>query len=154
MKNKAYKFDVDKVDGAKTFFKKTTIPKIESSQPEIITNLMKEKNIGRAEAIDLLADNSMAQLQKSLIQSNRSPESLFGLVANTFKIGKKGQLLDITKKVLKDGKEVEVFTSTGKLIKAGGDMPTIMKKVMDDESLERVTSAFLEPLKDYRAAGS
>ena len=152
MKNKAYKFDVDKVDGARTFFKKTTIPKIESSQPEIITNLMKEKNIGRAEAIDLLADNSMAQLKKSLIQSNRSPESLFGLVANTFKIGKKGQLLDITKKVLKDGKEVEIFTSTGKLIKAGGDMPTIMKKVMDDESLEKVTSAFLEPLKDYRAA--
>ena len=152
MKNKAYKFDVDKVDGARTFFKKTTIPKIESSQPEIITNLMKDKNIGRTEAIDLLADNSMAQLQKSLIQSNRSPETLFRLVANTFKIGKKGQLLDITKKVLKDGKEVEVFTSTGKLIKAGGDMPTIMKKVMDDESLEKVTGAFLEPLKDYRAA--
>jgi len=152
MKNKAYKFDAQKVDGAKTFFKKTTVPKIESSQPEIITNLMKDKNIGRAEAIDLLADNSMAQLQKSLIQSNRSPESLFGLVANTFKIGKKGQLLDITRKVLKDGKEVEVFTSTGKLIKAGGDMPTIMKKVMDDESLEKVSKAFLEPLKDYRAA--
>ena len=152
MKNKAYKFDVDKVDGARKFFKKTTVPKIDSSQPEVINNLMKEKNIGRAEAIDLLADNSMAQLKKSLIESNRSPETLFRLVANTFKLDKKGQLLDITKKVLKDGKEVEVFTSTGKLIKAGGDMPTIMKKVMDDESLEKVTSAFLEPLKDYRAA--
>ena len=152
MKNKAYEFDAQKVAGAKTFFKKTTVPKIESSQPEIINNLMKDKNIGRAEAIDLLADNSMAQLQKSLIQSNRSPESLFGLVANTFKIDKKGELLDVTKKVLQEGKEVEVFTSTGKLIKAGGDVPTIMKKVMDDEGLEKVTSAFLEPLKDYRAA--
>ena len=152
MKNKAYEFDAQKVAGAREFFKKTTVPKIDSSQPEVINNLMKEKNIGRAEAIDLLADNSMAQLKKSLIESNRSPETLFRLVANTFKLDKKGQLLDITKKVLKDGKEVEVFTSTGKLIKAGGDMPTIMKKVMDDESLEKVTSAFLEPLKDYRAA--
>ena len=152
MKNKAYEFDAQKVAGAKEFFKKTTVPKLESSQPEIVTNLMKDKNIGRAEAVDLLADNTMAQLKKSLIESNRSPESLFGLVANTFKIGKKGQLLDITRKVLKDGKEVEVFTSTGKLIKAGGDMPTIMKKVMDDEGLEKVSKAFLEPLKDYRAA--
>jgi hypothetical protein len=152
MKNKAYEFDAQKVAGAREFFKKTTVPKIDSSQPEVITNLMKEKNIGRAEAIDLLADNTMAQLKKSLIESNRSPETLFRLVANTFKLDKKGQLLDITKKVLKDGKEVEVFTSTGKLIKAGGDVPTIMKKVMDDESLEKVTGAFLEPLKDYRAA--
>jgi hypothetical protein len=152
MKNKAYEFDAQKVAGAREFFKKTTVPKIDSAQPEVITNLMKDKNIGRAEAIDLLADNTMAQLKKSLIESNRSPETLFRLVANTFKLDKKGQLLDITKKVLKDGKEVEVFTSTGKLIKAGGDMPTIMKKVMDDESLEKVTGAFLEPLKDYRAA--
>ena len=152
MKNKAYEFDAQKVAGAREFFKKTTVPKIDSSQPEVITNLMKDKNIGRAEAVDLLADNTMAQLKKSLIESNRSPETLFRLVANTFKLDKKGQLLDITKKVLKDGKEVEVFTSTGKLIKAGGDVPTIMKKVMDDESLEKVTSAFLEPLKDYRAA--
>ena len=152
MKNKAYEFDAQKVAGAREFFKKTTVPKIDSAQPEVITNLMKDKNIGRAEAIDLLADNTMAQLKKSLIESNRSPETLFRLVANTFKLDKKGQLLDITKKVLKDGKEVEVFTSTGKLIKAGGDVPTIMKKVMDDESLEKVTGAFLEPLKDYRAA--
>mgnify|MGYP003636218319 FL=1 len=110
MKNKAYEFDSQKVAGAKEFFKKTTVPKLESSQPEIVTNLMKDKNIGRAEAVDLLADNTMAQLKKSLIESNRSPESLFGLVANTFKIGKKGQLLDITRKVLKDGKEGTTYS--------------------------------------------
>jgi len=152
MKNKAYQFDPQKVAGAKEFFIKNTIPKLEAETPELITDLMQSKNITRKEAIELSADNTMAQLQKSLIESNRSPETLFKLVGDTFRIGKKGQLLDITKKVIQEGKEVEVFTSTGKLLKAGGDMPTIMKKVMDDEGLSKVQGAFLEPLKDYRAA--
>ena len=152
MKNKAYEFDPTKVAKAKDFFIKTTIPKIENQSPEIIDDLMKSKNITRKEAIELSADNTMAQLKKSLIESNRSPETLFKLIADTFKIDKKGALLDVTEKVIKEGKEVNVFTSEGKLIKAGGDLPTIMKKVMDDEALEKVTGAFLEPLKDYRAA--
>ena len=152
MKNKAYSFNPQKVNKAKDFFKKFTVPKIESSQPELISNLMQKKSITRQEAIDLLADNTMTQLQKSLIESNRSPESLFQLVANTFKISKKGELLDVTKKVLKEGKEVEVFTSQGALIKAGGSVPDIMKKALDSESVEVVSKAFLEPLKDYRAA--
>ncbi len=152
MKNKAYQFDPQKVAGAKEFFKKNAVPKILNEQPETIESIMKQKNITQAEAIELLADNSMTQLQKSLIESNRSPESLFRLIADTFKIGKRGELLDVTKKVIQEGKEVQVFTSEGKLVKAGGDVPTIMKKVMDDEGLEKVTGAFLEPLKDYRAA--
>lgn len=152
MKNKAYSFNPQKVNKAKDFFKKFTVPKIESSQPELISNLMQKKSITRQEAIDLLADNTMTQLQKSLIESNRSPESLFQLVANTFKISKKGELLDVTKKVLKEGKEVEVFTSQGALIKAGGSVPDIMRKALDSESVEVVSKAFLEPLKDYRAA--
>ncbi len=152
MKNKAYTFNPQKVNKAKDFFKKFTVPKIESSQPKLISDLMQKKSISRQEAVDLLTDNTMTQLQKSLIESNRSPESLFQLVANTFKISKKGELLDITKKVLKDGKEVEVFTSQGTLIKAGGSVPDIMKKALDGEGFETVSKAFLEPLKDYRAA--
>jgi len=152
MKNKAYEFDPTKVAKARDFFIKTTIPKIENQTPEIITDLMKSKNITRKEAIELSADNTMAQLKKSLIESNRSPETLFKLISDTFKIDKKGVLLDITQQVTKEGKQVGVFTSEGKLIKAGGDLPTIMKKVMDDEGLEKVAGAFLEPLKDYRAA--
>ena len=152
MKNKAYTFNPQKVNKAKDFFKKFTVPKIESSQPKLISDLMEKKSISRQEAVDLLADNTMSQLQKSLIESNRSPESLFQLVANTFKISKKGELLDITKKVLKDGKEVEVFTSQGTLIKAGGSVPDIMRKALDGEGFETVSKAFLEPLKDYRAA--
>ena len=152
MKNKAYSFNPQKVNKAKDFFKKFTVPKIESSQPKLISDLMQKKSISRQEAVDLLADNTMTQLQKSLIESNRSPESLFQLVANTFKISKKGELLDITKKVLKEGKEVEVFTSQGALIKAGGSVPDIMRKALDSESVEVVSKAFLEPLKDYRAA--
>ena len=152
MKNKAYEFDPTKVAKARDFFIKTTIPKIENQTPEIITDLMKSKNITRQEAIELSADNTMAQLKKSLIESNRSPETLFKLIADTFKIDKKGVLLDVAQKTIKEGKDVGVFTSEGKLIKAGGDLSTIMKKVMDDEGLEKVTGAFLEPLKDYRAA--
>ncbi len=152
MKNKAYEFDPQKVAGAKEFFKENAVPKILNEQPETIESIMRQKNISQKEAIELLADNSMAQLQKSLIESNRSPESLFRLIADTFKISKRGEILDVTKKVIQEGKEVQVFTSEGKLVKAGGDVPTIMKKVMDDEGLEKVTGAFLEPLKDYRAA--
>ena len=119
MKNKAYQFDPQKIEGAKQFFIKNTLPKLEKETPEIIEDLMKSKGITRKEAIELSADNTMAQLQKSLIESNRSPESLFKLIADTFRVSKRGELIDITKKVIQEGKEVEVFTSTGKLLKAG-----------------------------------
>ena len=152
MKNKAYAFDVQKITGAKDFFKKNTVPKIMNEQPEIIEGLMKDKSITRNEAIDLFSDRTMAQLQKSLIESNRNPESLFRLIASTFKIDKRGELLDISKNIVKDGKEVQVLTSEGSFIRAGGSVPDLMKKVIKDESFEAVNRAFLEPIKDYRAA--
>ena len=152
MKNKAYEFDPAKVAGAKEFFKKNTVPKILNEQPELIQKIIKEKNITQKEAIDLLADSTMSDLKNSLIKSNRNPESLFRLIAGTFKIKDKSSLLDTAKETVKKGKEVSVLTSEGKLIQAGGDLQTVMKKVLDAEDAEVVGKAFLEPLKDYRAA--
>ena len=152
MKNKAYEFDPAKVAGAKEFFKKNTVPKIMNEQPELIQKIIKEKNITQKEAIDLLADSTMSDLKNSLIKSNRNPESLFRLIAGTFKIKDKSSLLDTAKETVKKGKEVSVLTSEGKLIQAGGDLQTVMKKVLDAEDAEVVGKAFLEPLKDYRAA--
>ena len=152
MKNKAYEFDPAKVAGAKEFFKKNTVPKILNEQPELIQKIIKEKNITQKEAIDLLADSTMSHLKNSLIKSNRNPESLFRLIAGTFKIKDKSSLLDTAKETVKKGKEVSVLTSEGKLIQAGGDLQTVMKKVLDAEDAEVVGKAFLEPLKDYRAA--
>ena len=152
MKNKAYEFDPAKVAGAKEFFKKNTVPKIMNEQPELIQKIIKEKNITQKEAIDLLADSTMSDLKNSLIKSNRNPESLFRLIAGTFKIKDKSSLLDTAKETVKKGKEVSVLTSEGKLIRAGGDLQTVMKKVLDAEDAEVVGKAFLEPLKDYRAA--
>lgn len=152
MKNKAYEFDPAKVAGAKEFFKKNTVPKILNEQPELIQKIIKEKNITQKEAIDLLADSTMSDLKNSLIKSNRNPESLFRLIAGTFKIKDKSSLLDTAKETVKKGKEVSVLTSEGKLLQAGGDLQTVMKKVLDAEDAEVVGKAFLEPLKDYRAA--
>ena len=100
----------------------------------------------------MLADSTMSDLKNSLIKSNRNPESLFRLIAGTFKIKDKSSLLDTAKETVKKGKEVSVLTSEGKLIQAGGDLQTVMKKVLDAEDAEVVGKAFLEPLKDYRAA--
>ncbi len=108
---------------------------------------MKEQGVTQKEAIEILTDKTMADLKKSLIESNRNPESLFRLIADTFKIGKRGELLDVTKKVIQEGKEVQVFTSEGKLVKAGGDVPTIMKKVMDDEGARRCKGSILRTIK-------
>ena len=152
MKNKAYKFDPQKVEGAKEFFKKNTVPKIMNEQPELIENLIKNKNITKNEAVDLLADNTMADLKTSLLQSNRDPESLFRLITKTFKIKETGKFRDAIKQTTKEGKDVTVLSSEGNLIRAGGSLQDVMKKVLDAEGAEAVGRAFLEPLKDYRAA--
>ena len=68
----------------------------------------------------------------------RNPESLFRLIAGTFKIKDKSSLLDTAKETVKKGKEVSVLTSEGKLIQAGGDLQTVMKKVLDAEDAEVV----------------
>jgi hypothetical protein len=152
MQNKAYAFDPQKIKGAKEFFKKFTVPKIVNEQPELIDGLMKNRNINRNEAIELFADNTMSDLQKSLLQSNRDPESLFRLISKSFKITDTGKLRDVARQTTKEGKDVSVLTSEGKLIRAGGSLQDVMKKVLDAEGAEAVGRAFLEPLKDYRAA--
>jgi hypothetical protein len=152
MQNKAYAFDPQKIIGAKEFFKKNTVPKIMNEQPELINNLMKARNINENQAIELFADSTISDLQKSLLQSNRDPESLFRLITKSFKITDTGKLRDIAKQTTKEGKDVSVFTSEGRLIRAGGSLQDVMKKVLDAEGAEAVGKAFLEPLKDYRAA--
>jgi hypothetical protein len=154
MKNKAFDLDLSskRFEPTKNFFKTYTMPKILAEQPETIQRLMKEQGVTQKEAIDIFTDKTMSDLKKSLVESNRNPDSLFRLIAQTFRIQDKGRLLDTTKKIIKEGKEVSVLTSEGKLLQAGGNMQTIMKKVLDDEGAEALGRSFLEPLKDYRAA--
>ena len=155
MKNKAYDFDPEAIKGAEKFFVKNTIPQINKLEPNTIPNFAKANNVGIEEAEKLFAQKTMADLKKSLIESNRDPESLFRYITGErgFKIkGARGALRDAGYKTIKEGKEVDVLTREGKLVQAGIDLPTVMKQVMDDEGVEVVGKAFFKPLKDYRAA--
>jgi len=155
MKNKAYDFDPEAIKGAEKFFVKNTIPQINKLEPNTIPNFAKANNVGIEEAEKLFAQKTMADLKKSLIESNRDPESLFRYITGErgFKIkGARGTLRDAGYKTIKEGKEVDVLTREGKLVQAGIDLPTVMKQVMDDEGVEVVGKAFFKPLKDYRAA--
>ena len=133
MENKAYDFDPDAIKGAEKFFVKNTIPQINKLEPNTIPNFAKANNVSIEEAEKLFAQKTMADLKKSLIESNRDPESLFRLIAGTFKIKDKSSLLDTAKETVKKGKEVSVLTSEGKLIQAGGDLQTVMKKVLGQQ---------------------
>jgi len=155
MKNKAYDFDPDAIKGAEKFFIKNTIPQINKLEPNTIPNFAKTNNVSIEEAEKLFAQKTMADLKKSLIESNRDPESLFRYITGEkgFKIkGARGELRDAGYKTIKEGKEVDVLTREGKLVQAGIDLPTVMKQVMDDEGVEVIGKAFFKPLKDYRAA--
>jgi hypothetical protein len=153
-KNKAYDFNPDAIIGAKDFFRDNTIPQIVKDQPGIIEGLMKENKFTRKEAIDLLTDSTMADLKKSLIESNRDPESLFRLVTGEggFQLGDSARtsIRAVAQKSIDQGKNVKVLTSegklvqapikkgeelsrTGKLIQAGMDLPTVMKQVLKHE---------------------
>lgn len=155
MKNKAYDFDPEAIKGAEKFFVKNTIPQINKLEPNTIPNFAKANGLNIEEAEKLFAQKTMADLKKSLIESNRDPESLFRYITGErgFKIkGARGALRDAGYKTIKEGKEVDVLTREGKLVQAGIDLPTVMKQVMDDEGVEVVGKAFFKPLKDYRAA--
>ena len=155
MKNKAYDFDPEAIKGAEKFFIKNTIPQINKLEPNTIPNFAKANNVSIEEAEKLFAQKTMADLKKSLIESNRDPESLFRYITGErgFKIkGARGALRDAGYKTIKEGKEVDVLTREGKLVQAGIDLPTVMKQVMDDEGVEVIGKAFFKPLKDYRAA--
>ena len=155
MKNKAYDFDPEAIKGAEKFFVKNTIPQINKLEPNTIPNFAKANNVSIEEAEKLFAQKTMADLKKSLIESNRDPESLFRYITGEkgFKIkGARGALRDAGYKTIKEGKEVDVLTREGKLVQAGIDLPTVMKQVMDDEGVEVIGKAFFKPLKDYRAA--
>jgi hypothetical protein len=155
MKNKAYDFDPEAIKGAEKFFIKNTIPQIKQLQPNTIPDLAKKEGISLENAEKLLAQKTMADLKKSLIESNRDPESLFRYITGEygFKIkSARGELRDAGYRTLKEGKEVDVLTREGRLVQAGMDLPTVMKQVMDDEGVEAVGKAFFKPLKDYRAA--
>ena len=155
MKNKAYDFDPDAIKGAENFFVKNTIPQINKLEPNTIPNFAKANNVSIEEAEKLFAQKTMADLKKSLIESNRDPESLFRYITgdDAFRIkGARGELRDAGYKAIKEGKDVDVLTREGRLVQAGIDLPTVMKQVMNEEGAEIVGKAFFKPLKDYRAA--
>ena len=148
MKNKAYKFDPVKVKGAKEFFIKNVINKSDDLKADI-AEVAKIKNISEAQALEDFAENQMKQLKTSLIQSNRSPDTVFNQIAKTFRIPTTA-LRDEAGNVIKD-QSGKIVTKQEKLLQVGEDVRNVVAKQMGDD-FSPVTKAFLEPADDYRAA--
>ena len=148
MKNKAYKFDPTKIKGAKNFYINNIIKKNADLQEEV-ADLAKVKGISQEQALEEFADAQMKQVQKSLIQSNRAPDTVFNQIAKTFRIPTTA-LRDDAGNLIKD-EAGNVITKQERVLQAGEDVRNLIAKQMGDD-FSPVTKAFLEPAQDYRAA--
>lgn len=137
-KNKDYQFDPTKIKKARNFFLKNVINKNDDLLKEA-SDFAKTEGISLQKAKEQLADASMEQLKKSLIQSNRSPETLFNQISKTFRIEPDAL-----------SKEAEKADT---LLKAGENVQDVLlKQTRAKGDFKEVTGAFLEPTRDYRAA--
>jgi hypothetical protein len=148
MKNQAYKFDPTKIKGAKNFYINNIIKRNADLQEEV-ADLAKVKGISQDEALDQFADAQMKQIQKSLIQSNRAPDTVFNQIAKTFRVPTTA-LRDDAGNLIKD-EAGKVITKEERVLQAGEDVRNVIAKQMGDD-FSPVTKAFLEPAQDYRAA--
>ena len=148
MKNKAYKFDPTKIKGAKKFYIDNIIKRNADLQEEV-ADLAKVKGISQEQALEEFADAQMKQVQKSLIQSNRAPDTVFNQIAKTFRIPTTA-LRDDAGNIIKD-EAGNVITKQERVLQAGEDVRNVIAKQMGDD-FSPVTKAFLEPAQDYRAA--
>ena len=148
MKNEAYKFDPTKISKAKDFYITRIIGKNADLQEEV-ADLARVKGISQEQALDQFADAQMKQVQKSLIQSNRAPDTVFNQIAKTFRVPTTA-LRDDAGNLIKD-EAGKVITKQERILQAGEDVRNVIAKQMDDD-FSPVTKAFLEPAEDYRAA--
>ena len=139
-KNKSYQFDPKKIKGAEAFFKKLI-----QGNKDLLENVDTfAKTTDRTsetwkKSLDEFATNRMELLKRQIIESDRSPDTIFNAVAKTFRLPAK-ELLDDTGKV--------VGTVEGSLLKKG----QTVQDIVDVKKFKAVTDAFLETSTDYRAA--
>ena len=140
-KNKAYKFDPEKIKGAKDYFKNKVVSRNEDILKEVDTFAKTTNRNSKEwkEALEKFSSNRMEYLKRQIIESDRSPDTIFNAVAKTFRIPTKS-LKDETGKI--------VGTIEGGLLKKG----QTIQDVVDLKNYKAVTDGFLETSTDYRAA--
>jgi len=139
-KNKSYKFDPEKIKGAKDFFKNLT--KTNDDIAVIVDDLAKTTDRSSDawnKSLDEFSTNRMELLKRQIIESDRSPDTIFNAVAKTFRI---------PTKTLRDEAGDIVGTVEGALLKKG----QTVQDVVDVKKYKSITDAFLETSTDYRAA--
>ena len=139
-KNKSYKFDPEKIKGAKDFFKNLT--KNNDDIAVIVDDLAKTTDRSSDawnKSLDEFSTNRMELLKRQIIESDRSPDTIFNAVAKTFRI---------PTKTLRDEAGDIVGTVEGALLKKG----QTVQDVVDVKKYKSITDAFLETSTDYRAA--
>ena len=140
-KNKAYQFNPEKVKGAKEFFKKEVVMKDESLRRLVddLAGTTKRDAPEWQKSLDEFASNRMELLKRQVVESERSPDTIFNAVAKVFRI---------PTKELRDEAGKLVGTVEGSLLKKG----QTVQDLVDVNKYKSVTDAFLETSTDYRAA--
>ena len=146
-KNKDYKFNPEKIKGAKEFFKDLIYnPKtkriVNQDLADNVNTLAKTNDITSPEwskALDEFSTNRMELLKRQIIESDRSPDTIFNEVAKIFRI---------PTRELKDEAGKVIGTVEGSLLKTG----QTIQDIVDIKKYKSVTDAFLETSTDYRAA--
>lgn len=139
-KNKSYKFDPEKVKGAKEFFKNLT--KTNDDIAVLVDDLAKTTDRSSDawnKSLDEFSTNRMELLKRQIIESDRSPDTIFNEVAKVFRI---------PTKTLRDEAGEVVGTVEGALLKKG----QTVQDIVDVKKYKSITDAFLETSTDYRAA--
>ena len=159
-KNKNYKFDPEKIKGAQKFFKNLILGNKDLSEKvDILAKTTDRTSEVWKKSLDDFATNRMELLKRQIIESDRSPDTIFNAVAKTFRIPIRELRQDIVDvKGLKlteagqTGKEVKIgekiTSKEGELLRRGADV----RDIMDVRKFKAVTDAFLETSTDYRAA--
>ena len=159
-KNKNYKFDPEKIKGAQKFFKNLVLGNKDLSEKvDILAKTTDRTSEVWKKSLDDFATNRMELLKRQIIESDRSPDTIFNAVAKTFRIPIRELRQDIVDvKGLKlteagqTGKEVKIgekiTSKEGELLRRGADV----RDIMDVRKFKAVTDAFLETSTDYRAA--
>jgi hypothetical protein len=158
-KNKSYKFDPEKVKGAKDFFKNEVILK-NRDLLENVDNFAKttnRKDPKWTKALDDFSNNKMEELKRQIILSDRAPDTIFNAVAKAFRIQTKELRKDILEpkglKLFEGEKPLKkigekITTKEGELLAAG----KTVQDIVNPKTYKSVTDAFLETSTDYRAA--
>ena len=160
-KNKAYKFDPVKVKGAQEFFKKLILQNDDlAAKVDEVAKTTNRKSPEWTKTLEEFSANRMESLKRQIIESDRSPDTIFNAVAKTFRIPTRELRQDVTditgfklteagqanKQLKKVGEKIT--SKEGELLRKG----STIQDVVDIRKYKPITDAFLETSTDYRAA--